>query len=351
MNLLFLHELKQWYVFQSQVKQAYTSDKPYITLYNDTLSKDETDAVLSRWGHRNIKNEYIIPYFKHFKHLCGFNADFVPGACYYPLIVRKLNPTTTYEAFASKALMPLIFQHMNQPQTPLTKINGIWYDKDYNAVSVQQCLALLSKINDQTELIVKQSVNSCGGKNILFIPIGTTYNELSQIIKKSSDAVIQEVVKQSDFTKSFNPTSLNTLRISTLNLNGSISVINACLKIGASGCRVDNGSMGAKMIGISNSGQLSTFECTSAKRAAISIKQTKKTLPNYNIIKNFAVEAHRRIPHLGIVGWDIALDETSQPLLIEANLWWPGVLVPQLAGGPFFSDRTEEIIALYNSLK
>ena len=55
----------------------------------------------------------------------------------------------------------------------------------------------------------------------------------------NGDYVIQEVLKQSNITSKFNPTSLNTFRISTLLLNGEFSVLTAMLRFGKEGSIVD----------------------------------------------------------------------------------------------------------------
>ena len=49
---------------------------------------------------------------------------------------------------------------------------------------------------------------------------------------------------------------------------------------------------------------------------------------------DFAVNAHRLyLPAMGQVAWDLALDENCEPILIEVNLGWPGVIFDQMANG------------------
>lgn len=69
-------------------------------------------------------------------------------------------------------------------------------------------------------------------------------------------------------------------------------------------------------------------------------------LPEVKILMDFAVNAHRLyLPAMGQVAWDLALDENCEPILIEVNLGWPGVIFDQMANGkPLFGSRTEEII-------
>ena len=43
-----------------------------------------------------------------------------------------------------------------------------------------------------------------------------------------------------------------------------------------------------------------------------------------------------------LAAWDITLDEYGEPLLIEVNLHWGGVV--QKAAGPMFGERTEDVL-------
>ena len=46
-----------------------------------------------------------------------------------------------------------------------------------------------------------------------------------------------------------------------------------------------------------------------------------------------------------LISWDFAVDPQGEPVLIEVNLTYGGVLVHQLCNGPIFGDRTEDILS------
>lgn len=64
--------------------------------------------------------------------------------------------------------------------------------------------------------------------------------------------IIQKAVSQSSFMSVFNPSSVNTLRVATYRSvkTGKVHVINAVMRIGASGKNVDNAHSGGRFIGI-----------------------------------------------------------------------------------------------------
>ena len=76
------------------------------------------------------------------------------------------------------------------------------------------------------------------------------------LLSTDADIIVQEVVEQSPSTARFNPSSLNTFRITSLNINGRTSICSRTLKMGAPGNIVDNigGAGGGLMAGVSAEG-------------------------------------------------------------------------------------------------
>ena len=50
------------------------------------------------------------------------------------------------------------------------------------------------------------------------------------------------------------------------------------------------------------------------------------------------------MPHFRLIGWDIAIDETNNPLIIEANLTMSGLDVIETISGPLFGEYTDLIL-------
>lgn len=172
--------------------------------------------------------------------------------------------------------------------------------------------------------------------------------ELKLILSSySSDFVIQRKIVQSEFTAQFNETSVNTFRIVTLFINNKVSLCFGVLKLGSSGRIVDNGANGGLWVGIDKDGKLNDWGTNfklrfSSSHNGVSLKD--KIIPNYQAIVDLAIKGHMHIPTCGLVAWDIALDTDNNPLLVEANLWWPGISYGEICNGPAFGDRTDEVI-------
>ena len=50
------------------------------------------------------------------------------------------------------------------------------------------------------------------------------------------------------------------------------------------------------------------------------------------------------LSRFGIISWDFAVDENSEPILIEYNLNYPDVMIYQMNNGPLFGDLTQTIL-------
>lgn len=140
------------------------------------------------------------------------------------------------------------------------------------------------------------------------------------------------------------------MRITTLNINGKITAENRVIKIGAIGQNVDNigSGSGGMMIGVNKDGVLNEFGLK-VNGMSVTTKHDgqpfgKLRIPNFTEVIEFAEKCHSMIPSMGIVGWDIALDADDNPILIEANTYWPGITIEQLTSGPIFGNRTDEVI-------
>lgn len=223
---------------------------------------------------------------------------------------------------------------------------GVLFDNNYNHISVER---LYTQIEDK-DFIIKPAHDSSMGRGVKLIRRGSEEDIKKLISSYHSNFIIQKVVNQSEFTKSLNPTSLNCMRITTLNINNRISAENQTIKIGAVGQSVDNigSGSGGMIIGVNHQGALGGF-VLKVDGTLMDKKHDGQPfggilIPNFDQVIEFAVNCHSMVPNMGVVGWDIALDHNDKPVLIKANTFWPGITIEQLASGPIFGNRTEELI-------
>lgn len=163
-----------------------------------------------------------------------------------------------------------------------------------------------------------------------FSDVRAMYNH----IKQSGNGLLEDyVIQHKDISKIY-PLSVNTLRIVTVLTAGEAHVIYAFIRIGNGGRYVDNinsGGMAAPIDVEKGIIQYPAFDKDSNYYETHPYTGTKlvgSVIPFWKESVALCLEAAKRLPTLGYLGWDVAVTETG-PILIEANQF-PGHDILQL---------------------
>ena len=119
--------------------------------------------------------------------------------------------------------------------------------------------------------------------------------------------------------------------------------------MGVGDSKIDNVTAGGISCGIDENGYLKEYATTYYTGERI------YTHPQGLVFKGFRVPsfekaiemvktAHPLIPHFRLVSWDIAIDESGEPVLIEANMRKGGINLNQFNNGPLFGDLTDRVL-------
>lgn len=310
------------------------------------LTSSEISEITNKW--KGVSHKLSTGYLGHriYKTLHGFDPNYVPSCYFYPFIMRTLNDSDAVTAFSHKGMIPTYLSQLPQPQIVVNSIRGCLFDGAFKLISKKKAIDIIKGIN--TSLIIKPSTDTSSGKNVKIINENIDHSEIESIINSYNDNfVIQEIVKQSISTKRFNPTSLQTLRINTLLLNNHLSIERTIMRVGGANSIVDNLDAGGFMVDIDPNGQISKYGYSLdgiKHESSNGYTLESYSIPNFDKVVKLAQEAHLRFPQCKLIGWDIALDENDNPLILEANLKYPSVVGVQLCGAPFFGNRTDEVI-------
>lgn len=188
--------------------------------------------------------------------------------------------------------------------------------------------SLEAKIHD---LWKKDSVSQKGvifkplnGERGFGIKVFHDEKEALESIKQTDGGVVEELIVQSEELAVYNPSSVNTLRIMTVNYgDGNIDVKWPAIRFGREGSVVDNAGSG---------GVFAAVDVSSGKTIAASDElhnffevhpDTKKKLigvviPQWNEACALAKHLAAMIPEAAIVGWDLAHTECGW-CMVEGN--------------------------------
>ena len=165
-----------------------------------------------------------------------------------------------------------------------------------------------------------------------------------------SNYIIQECMQQMAFMASFNPSSVNTIRVMTYRSvkDDDVKFCNAVLRIGGKGSDVDNAHAGGKFCGIDQNGVLGKYVCDFLGRKDTIFNGVdftrEKIIPNYDTIKTFSINVASKIPYMRLLALDIMIDASGTPRLIEFNCTSFSYWLFQFTNGCAYGQYTDEVI-------
>jgi len=149
-------------------------------------------------------------------------------------------------------------------------------------------------------------------------------DELAAKLARSTDGyLIERYLEQHPVVASFNPDSVNTLRIW---VRADAGFLASFLRIGRQARMVDNTSAGGAVVcRIGDDGRVIETSLADLSRDTIQVHPdhgaaiTGVCLPFYDEAKDLAVRALKALPAMGFAGVDVAIS-TLGPAIIEVNL-------------------------------
>ena len=273
---------------------------------------------------------------------------YIPDTIYYSEIDTFFTPPRRCEALDDKNLYDIYFPDIKRPATMCRKMNGEYFDKDYQVITLDKALELRQQAG---KVIAKETLMSGGGFGVKFFDFSVTpADKLITFLDKNNDAIIQEVVKQHETLSNIHPSSVNTIRMMSLFLDGKTTILSSLLRMGAGGSHVDNGSSGGVFCGINEDGTLKEHGHYTDGRICTQH-------PQGTVFKGFKVVGYERCREIiqetasrmatatRLISWDFAIGPDGEPILIELNLTYGGLSTHLLSNGPLFGDRTPEILS------
>ncbi|MDE5773654.1 MAG: hypothetical protein K2H86_04265 [Muribaculaceae bacterium] len=320
--------------------------------YFEPLTPGERNQIIELWGGIDEIKDINFREFEMFKRMNGFDARYLTHDIYLPVIARLLNDYRYTTIFDDKGLAGYIKPtHIRFPYCYARRINSDYYDNEMRQIPLEKVLELCIH---QNAIFIKPSKNTSGGHGAKLIRFGQypiSERErilLEEINRRNYDYVIQECINQHPVMAQFNPSSVNTLRITTLMLNGRYSLCSVILRCGKEGLHVDNWGAGGLLVPVTSDGKVTETgldnrlnQYTSSGKCVFE----KCQIPQLPEILKLVERCHREdFAICKLIGWDITIDSTGNPVIIELNSSQPGVIGEQLLQQPIFGDRTQEVI-------
>lgn len=274
-------------------------------------------------------------------------CDYMPDSFYQTFIDEYYTNPQHSEPCDDKNLYDLYFHDVNRPVTIFRKTNGFILDGDYHEISLKDAISLCK---DEEEVILKKGKFSWGGKGIMFWNAQETDDDLLAFLDESPNVVCQRVIKQHSELSRLNSTSVNTIRIVTFVFKGQVHILSSVARMGIEGARVDNASSGGIVCGIKPDGRLKNVAFNAYAQRFFKHPQgtafESVTIPNFVECTDVVTDLAKRFSSVSrLISWDLAIDETGHPMLVEFNLSYGELDFHQFCNGPIFGDLTEDVLA------
>lgn len=280
----------------------------------------------------------------------NYHKEYIPENLLYNIIEPNLN-MLHMKALADKNLMGRLIEGVEQPKTIIKNINGLFY-KGENFKIFLSLEEVLKECGYYQKLVIKPSIDSYGGKNVVIFELKnqvTDFNSMSMeelLIQFNENFIIQEAVQQHEKMAQLNFSSLNTLRVSSLLIDGNVEILNSTLRFGAPGSKVDNISSGGIMCPVDSHGFCGSafshnWDLIMDPKIVTLLK--KFQIPNYPILLEDVKRLHIQMPYFKLVSWDIAVGVNGQTILVEYNIQGQGSF--QSIGNSFFGKYTDRVLS------
>lgn len=276
-----------------------------------------------------------------------FTKEYVPNNVYHCEIVPKANVHKLQGPLGDKNMCDFLFPGENIAHSILKNMNGYYYFEG-QPVSEEEAIARSQNLK---RVIIKPARESQGhGVQIFSAQDGVTDLDgktVAQLFKEyKKDFLVQEWVKQHKDMAALNPTSVNTMRILSYRSGMEVLIIYSVVRIGRNGAVVDNQCAGGISTTISKEGKLGKEAFGGYSKDNILATDTGVVLdgyqlPSYDKVIEMVKRLHLKLPYFNLVGWDMAVQEDGEPVLIEFNTN-PGLSQSAFKSG--MGEYTERII-------
>ncbi len=277
------------------------------------------------------------PWLRLYSAVAGsFKEGWIPDNYYGKVVVPRLQggygSVSHLKAFNSQ-----LFGHSRFPDLAY-QVNGFFISKDYQVISAERLQQLLY---DQRDEVVFKKDHSFQGSGVYFMEKNRFEKKK---IKSLGNGVFQEVITQHPFFGNMMPSSVATLRLTTVcDHQGAVSLRAAYLRVGRS---ADSHVRSASHIRIPvelgsgalyGEGYLPNWTTTD-RHPDTQVPFAGKTLPAFSECVATAIELHQKMPLSQCIGWDLIPDENGKVKVMEWNGTDNDIKFSEATQGPGFAD-------------
>lgn len=272
----------------------------------------------------------------------GFAEGWIPGD-YYQMVVLPAKNGQIGQATNTKTLTQCLLHTAALPDIAYL-IDGIGYTADYTVVRAPTLIDLLFAADER---VFFKPDRSFQGQGIRILERGDISTEtLAQL----PDGVFQRPVIQHEVFDALTPNSTATLRLTTAKCrDGSVEVRAADLRLGRAHDRYVRAVSEIRVPVELETGELWPRGFMPDWRQVESHPDTGTSfgnirIPGFHQAAEMCSRLHQGFPHLGSIGWDIAIDREESAKIMEWNARHNSIVFSEATTGPNFKGLEWELL-------
>lgn len=276
------------------------------------------------------------------------DVNYIPEDLWHIKIEPVLNNKYYMTANNDKNLFHFSCLKPYLPQAFLHVIMGICYKQDLAYIKADQAFSI---IPDNTPLIVKKSIDTGGGKGVVYYDNKSQLGNISELKNKhGQDFVVQQFEEQHPWFARFNHTSVNTIRVMTYRSvkTEEIIAIQSLLRVGKPGSVMDNQSSGGVAVGINKTGEVNNWGSDKLSNKFLKIGDVNLSdvgiIPKLEETKALCIELAKQRPYERVLVFDTWRDKYDRIRIMEVNNVNIGIEDLQKNNGALFGAYTSEVI-------
>lgn len=241
--------------------------------------------------------------------------------------------------------------NVKMPTRFLACQEGLYTDSN-NALCFDKAVAYISDMGD---CFAKPSIRTDSGNGCHVYRLVGGIDKISEksskeVLKELGlNFVLQERIKCHESIRNIYSGSVNTFRVMIYRWHDNVFSAPVIMRIGR-GAFLDNAHAGGMFIAISEEGILHEKVFTEFNESFFKHPDSSLIFDGYKIDKLPEVvetvkKMHYLLQSIGVINWDMTIDENGTPTLIEANVNCGSIWLFQMAHGcGVFGGRTQEIL-------
>ncbi len=333
-----------------------------LPLYKNVKWTKEQQKEFDDFWQKNYGKKISNRWHRLYEACTGIHRiDYFPESLFTIYLEPKVNDNQYSKVFSNKNLTTLFFnnriENVRTPNVYVFNSFGLYYDAENHLITKEKAMSLISDIG---EAVIKPSVDSSSGENVVMLNMkdgvnlkdGKTAEDLFKCYK--TNFIIQERIKQHKQLSNLYSNAVNTLRVTTYIVDDKVGIVPISLRIGSNGGEVDNIHAGGIGVYVQNDGTLAKYAYKLGYgdhfEKVTEHPDTGTVFDGYKLdyvpeIIAAAKSLHELVANLRVISWDFTVDENGNIVVIEANFRGQGVWFPQMISGKnLFGDDTKRIL-------